>query len=148
MIDETTLNKIENHARAMHPRTDIGDNVRLLVAEIRELQQVPNRDEMFMTKAEWIGLSAESRHKLNQWVNVIKKGADMLSSAGDDIDRLQARFDHIVAWCKTYSLDDLGDAEARTALRITKELMEIIKKQESRWKFRFLNIKVNGENHV
>jgi len=126
MIDETTLNKIENQARVMHPHTDIGDNMRLLVAEIRALQQPPAQGEMFMTREEWIGLSAESRLKLNKWVNEIKKGADMLASAGDEIDAMQAKLDRIGDWCKAYPLDGLGDSEARTALRVTEELQEII----------------------
>jgi hypothetical protein len=164
MIDETTLLKIENQARAMHPHTDIGDNVRLLVAEIREMKQAPNRDEMFMTKDEWIGLSDESRLKLTRWVHEINESAKLLASAGDDIEERQSKLDRLYAMCQSYPLQvfpepdltlarqalssagiSLDAVSATVARGVLERVLKIVTEGEDRGEFRFLN-QTKGED--
>jgi hypothetical protein len=165
MIDETTLKQIEVYSAAFHSRTTVNDYIRLLLAEVRALQQPPAPGEMFMTFDEWKGLSAESRHKLNKWVDEIGKGAALLAKAGDDIEERQAKLDRLYAMCQSYPLQvfpepdmtlarqalasagiSLDAVSATVARGVLERVVKIVTEGEDRGEFRFLNQSEGEDN--
>jgi chromosome segregation ATPase len=87
------------------------NQVAQLEVEIKQMQEAPAPDEMFITQKEWAGLSAKTRHRLNQWGQEVNK-------VTEDMDTLQSKFDRISDWCKAYPLDVFPEPDFKLARQL------------------------------